>query len=374
MPPSPLRLLLVGAGTMARVHARAARTLDRELSLHVADPSPKARAAFAKRFPEASLHDDADEMLALPRRPGDLAIVATPPGLHREYIEAAARSGRPVLCEKPLLMSRDEIEGVADTLRETRTLLSCCSIRFLANPANRRVADLVQSGALGEIYGVRWLQGGHRMRSGIEYQPESPFFLDRSRNGGGVLMDWAAYDLCILQDILQPRAIRILHAKLVQPELPADPAPTGVFDVETHAIATLVFETDDGLQVPVHFERQSGSFERDLSESTLSGTRGSVSWTCMGWEGDIELTLRNAEDEEGKPQILEPPGPGWVDHAPLKETLRLMEALPNRALAGANALYQAATLRALYEAAETGREIVVSRDHFDGVPTEIGGR
>ena len=94
----------------------------------------------------------------------------------------------------------------------------------------------------------------------------------------------------------------------------------------------------------------------------------------MGWEGDIELTLRSAEDEEGKPQILEPPGPGWVDHAPLKETLRLMEALPNRALAGADALYQAATLRALYEAAETGREIVVARDHFDGVPTEIGGR
>jgi predicted dehydrogenase len=365
-----LRLFLVGAGTMARQHAEAAQALGRELQLHAADPSHEAREDFATLFPKAELHEDAEAMLAKPAAANDLVIVATPPWLHRAHIESATRSGRHVLCEKPLLMSAEDIEGVAAVLRETGRLLGCCSVRFLSNPATRRVAELVGRGELGELYAARWLQGFHRFRSGIEWQPESPFFLEKARNGGGVLMDWAAYDLCILQDILKPHTIRVLHAKLAQPELPADPAPSGVFDVETHAVATLLYERGDGSTLPVHFERQSGSFDRDLSESTLSGTRGSVSWTCLGWEGDIELCLRNAADEEGKPQILTPPDEGWVDRAPLEEMLNLIEGRRHRALAGADALFQAAVLRAIYQAAETGREVVVRRESFVGVPTQ----
>lgn len=364
-----LRLFLVGAGTMARQHAAAGVALVRDVDLHAADPSPEAREAFAALFPSATLHEDAEAMLAAEAEETDIVVVATPPWLHRSYIEGAARSGRHVLCEKPLLMSTEDIEAVAETLRETGRLLGCCSMRFLANPANRRVAELVEGGELGDIYSVRWLQGLHRFRSGIEWQPESPFFLDKSRNGGGVMMDWAAYDLCILQDILHPHTIRVLHATMVQPELPADPAPTTVFDVETHGVATLLYECADGSLVPVHFERQSGSFDRDLSESTLTGTRGSVSWSCMGWEGDIELCLRNASHEEGKSQTLSPPGEGWLDRAPLEAMLNLIEGRPHHALTGADALFQAAALRAIYEAAETGREVVVRRDPFADVPT-----
>ena len=364
-----LRLFLIGAGTMARQHARAAAALGREVEIHVADPGPDARSGFAARFPDARLYEEAESMLGTASEEGDLVVVATPPWLHRAHVELAARSGRHVLCEKPLLTSTEDIEAVAETLRETGRLLGCCSVRFLANPANRRVAELVRSGELGEIYAVRWLQGARRFRSGIEYQPGSSFFLDRSRNGGGVVMDWAAYDLCILQDILGAHTIRVLHARMAQPELPSDPPPPSVFDVETHAVATLLFERAEGAPVPVHFERQSGSFERDLSESTLTGTRGSTSWTAMGWDGDIELTLRNAADEEGKTQRLSPPGEGWVDYAPLHEMLNLIEGRPHRALAGGDALFQARVVRAIYEAAESGREVVVARNLFEGVPT-----
>ncbi|MBJ17899.1 MAG: Gfo/Idh/MocA family oxidoreductase [bacterium] len=366
------RLYLVGAGTMARQHAQASAALARDVDLHAADPSPQARETFAALFPNATLHEDAEAMLASSSEETDLVVIATPPWLHRSYIETASRSGRHVLCEKPLLMNKEDIEAVAETLRETGRLLGCCSVRFLANPANRRVAELVECGELGDIYSVRWLQGSHRLRSGIEWQPESPFFLDKSRNGGGVVMDWAAYDLCILQDILHPHTIRVLHATMTQPELPAEPAPTTVFDVETHAVATLLYECPEGSPIPVHFERQSGSFDRDLSESTINGTRGSVSWSCMGWEGDIELCLRNAEEEQGKAQILAPPAEGWFDRAPLGAMLDLIEGRPHHALVGADALFQAAVLRAIYEAAETGREVVVERDAFADVPARSG--
>jgi predicted dehydrogenase len=364
----PLRICFLGAGTIARVHAEAARASGRTLELHAADPSPDAREVFAAAFPETTLHEDVDEMLAQPSREGDIAIVATPPWLHRAQIELAARSGRHVLCEKPLLMSSEDIEPVADVLRETGRALVCASTRFLPNPATRHVCELIQKERLGELYSVDLRQRQQRMRSGIEWQPESPWFLDKSKNGGGCLMDWAAYDLAILHDLLQPRAIHVVHAAIAQPEVPADLPAGTVFDVETHGLATLVYERDDGSRVPVRYERASGSFEPDLDEATVTGTRGSVSWTCMGYAGELELTLRDAADEAGRAQTFAPPGELWFARAPLFETLDLLEGRPHHAVFGGDALFQAAALRAIYRAAERGEPVTVHRKDFANVP------
>jgi predicted dehydrogenase len=368
------RIFLLGAGTMAREHARAAVDSGQGLEVHAADPSEAARAAFAKRFPAATLYSDGEEMLSTPAQDDDLAIVATPPWLHLPHIELAARSGRHILCEKPLLRSSDEIPRVAELIRSTGRVLACCSVRFQENPATERVAELVAAGELGDLYAGRLLQGPRNMRAGIEYQPESSFFLDRSRNGGGVVMDYAAYDLTTLLRILKPRAITVLHAAMAQPELPVR-APDGVvFDVETHAVATLLFERADGTQLTLHYERQTGSFERDLDEATLTGTRGSVSWSCMGYEGDITLSLRNADDEEGKVQIFEPPaGDNWVHDAPLLSTLDLLAGRPNRALAGGDVLFQIATLRAIYDVAESGKPVTLRRDTYADLPGSGAG-
>ncbi len=257
---------------------------------------------------------------------------------------------------------------IAALMRETGRVLACCSVRFQSNPATERVAQLIAAGELGELYAGRWLQGSHRMRSGIEYQSQSSFFMDKSRNGGGVVMDWAAYDLTTLLRVLQPRAITVLHAAMAQPELPGPAPDGGVFDVETHAVATLLYERADGSQLTLHYERQSGSFERDLDEATLTGTRGSVSWSCMGYEGDITLSLRNADDEEGKLQVFETPEGNWVNHAPLLSTLELLAGRPNRALAGGDALFQISTLRAIYDVAESGKPVTLRRDRYADLP------
>ncbi len=365
----PLRIFLLGAGTIAHAHAEAARASGRETRLHAADPSPQARKAFGAAFPGTTLYDSVEGMLSQPEAEGDIAIVATPPWLHREHIEMAARSGRHVLCEKPLLMSAAEIESVAEVLRETRRTIVCCSTRFLPNPATRRVCELIQKNQLGEIFSVEWRHRQHRMRSGIELQPESLWFLDKSKNGGGCLMDWAAYDLAILHDLLQPRTITVAHAAIAQPDLPSDLAVGTLFDVETHGQATLVYERNDGSRVPVHYERASGSFEPDVEETRVSGTRGSVSWTGMGYRGALELTLRDADDESGRTQSFAPPSELWFARSPLYETLNLLEGRPHHAVTGADALFQAATLCAIYQTAESGAPMTVRRDDYANIPS-----
>ncbi|MFP6641410.1 MAG: Gfo/Idh/MocA family oxidoreductase, partial [Myxococcota bacterium] len=332
-PGSPLRLFIVGAGTMAREHAQAAYATGREIELHVADPDPSARERFASEFPKSNVDDSGNSMLAKATSKNDLVIVATPPWLHESYLELGLRSGRNVLCEKPLLTSRQAIDSVNKTLRQSGRTLFCCSCRFIANPATRAVADLVKNGELGQVYSVTLRQSMQRMRSGIEWQPESAWFMDESKNGGGCLMDWAPYDLANLNQVLKPDAITALQVELAQPELPSELPNEAIFDVESHANATLLYHCSDGSTVPVHYERGSGSFGPNRDEAVVTGTRGSVSWTIMGYAGDLELSLRNAENETGAVHFFQPPGELWYSRAPVTEALNFREGQPHMAVA-----------------------------------------
>jgi hypothetical protein len=119
----------------------------------------------------------------------------------------------------------------------------------------------------------------------------------------------------------------------------------------------------------VRYERASASFEPAVEEATITGIRGSVSWTCMGYRGKLELTHRDAVDEEGRTHSFAPPGKSWFARAPLYETLNLLEGRPHCAIHGGDALFQAAALCAIYRAAEKGAPVTVRREDFMIDPT-----
>jgi predicted dehydrogenase len=349
---------------MAREHARSACSTGRDVELHVADPDPSARDRFLAEFPDAEVDDSGDSMLARATSKNDLVVVATPPWLHESYLELGLRSGRNVLCEKPLLTSRQAIASVSQTLRQTGKTLFCCSCRFITNPATRAVADMVADGSLGQIYSVSLRQSMQRMRSGIEWQPESAWFMDKSKNGGGCLMDWTPYDLANLNEVLRPEAITALRVDMAQPELPSDLPEGSLFDVETHATATLLYHRADGGTVPVHYERGSGSFGPNRDEAVVTGTKGSVSWTIMGYAGDLELSLRNAANEAGSVQVFKPPGEFWYSRAPVGEAIHFSDGRPHSAIVNGEALFSATVLRSLYEVSESSQPLRVDRSDF----------
>jgi predicted dehydrogenase len=80
-PTRPARVVLLGAGKMAREHATALRGLG-ELAhgVGVADPSPEALAAMEPLVPGAVMTADANELLALVD--SDAAHICTPPDRH----------------------------------------------------------------------------------------------------------------------------------------------------------------------------------------------------------------------------------------------------------------------------------------------------
>lgn len=349
-----MRLYLIGAGVIARTHASAASRLDEEVELHVADLSASALDAFMSEHPRATPHGSADEMLAeTPARDDDVVIVATPPAAHRAPALAALRSGRNVLCEKPFAMNSAEAEEIVHTAERSGRLLGVCSTRFRGLPHTEAVKSVLASGVLGEVYAMSFVTRWARSRAGIEYQPQSRWFLDSSRSGGGVLMDWGPYDVSTLFDLLDPVRIEVRNAWVARPVTGADPVDT-VFDVETDTGAALRVTRADGTVLPVSFGRATGTHGTERAHAELFGTRGSVHWTPFDSHKPVFLRSDAGGVVEEREVEAPPRSEVTILERPLVAFVDALRGRPSAAVLGAAALAEFQVLRAIYRAARTG--------------------
>jgi predicted dehydrogenase len=85
---------------------------------------------FGRRWGVTALYHDVAEMLA--HEALDLVAIATPPGLHREQVIAAAEAGvKGIFCEKPMALSLGECDDmIAACAQHGCTLLVNCSRRW----------------------------------------------------------------------------------------------------------------------------------------------------------------------------------------------------------------------------------------------------
>jgi predicted dehydrogenase len=348
-----MRIYFIGAGVIARTHAEASARVGEPVELRVADPSPAALAGFLQAFPDATAFVSAAEMLASePARDDDIVIVATPPFAHAEPALAALASGRNVLCEKPLAMTTGEADEMLEVSENHGRLLGCCSTRFSGLPHTEAVKQALRSGVLGEVYHVSFINRWSRSRSGIEYQPDSRWFLDSSLSGGGVLMDWGPYDISTLDDIFTPDRVEISDAWISRIQTAADPA--GVpFDVETQVGASMVFGAGDR-SIRVTYERASASHLGDRAHAEIEGTLGALRWTPF--DSHAPVFLRRDVDGVDVEEILPPAqrAPYTIFDHPLVFFADAVRGSSSRATVGDVAVGEFRWLRAVYDCARTG--------------------
>ncbi|MBM7552145.1 Gfo/Idh/MocA family protein [Thalassobacillus pellis] len=141
-----MRLYIIGAGVIGLTHAAAAKKISKDFSIKVADTSPAALATFQAQYPDANTYPNVQEMLdSEEAKPDDIVIIATPPFAHYEPTLAAIKSGRHVLCEKPLAMSLSEAEEMTALAEESGKYLGCCSVRFKGMRHMETVKSILQS-------------------------------------------------------------------------------------------------------------------------------------------------------------------------------------------------------------------------------------
>ncbi|MFC1712601.1 Gfo/Idh/MocA family protein [Candidatus Poribacteria bacterium] len=146
-----VKIALIGAGGIARAHARCLRENPKATIVGVMDTNRDAAEQLAAQH-SARVYDNFDECLG----EVDAVYVLTPPSFHSEYSVMAMEAGKHVLCEKPLATTVEDGEAMVDAARRNGVkLMTGFNHRF--QKCFRRLKEIVDSGCLGEIVSY-WCQ------------------------------------------------------------------------------------------------------------------------------------------------------------------------------------------------------------------------
>lgn len=166
----PVRIAVVGAGRMGRVH------------LSVLDALPDVEvAAVVDPVASGATHVDVDALLAADAPDG--AVVAAPSTRHVEIASQLLDAGVPTLCEKPCGTTGAAARAVFERSAETGTPLQIGYWRRFV-PALRSLRDRIQAGELGDVLLVRSEQWDER-------PPPASFRAE----SGGILIDMGVHEL-----------------------------------------------------------------------------------------------------------------------------------------------------------------------------------
>jgi 1,5-anhydro-D-fructose reductase (1,5-anhydro-D-mannitol-forming) len=206
----------VAPGIVAAPHAELAA---------LCDPDDRARGRIAALAPQAAPHADLDAFLATPGL--DAVYVATPNHLHAPIVEAAARAGKHVLCEKPMATSVEDAERMVVACREAGVQYATAfDQRFQAY--HRRLRDLIAAGRMGTITAVRI---HYACWTPVDWRPPTDdgshdnWRVDPNRAGGGAFIDLAPHGLDLTQYLLDDEIEEV--ACLLQRHVHAYPVDDG---------------------------------------------------------------------------------------------------------------------------------------------------
>src|SRR5205085_6802278 len=112
-----LRIAVLGAGRIGKIHAANVAADPRTQLVVVADPFKDSVEPLAKQLGcEASL----DCAAAIDRKDVDAVLIGTPTDTHIDLMLQATKLGKPVLCEKPISQDIERARAAVKELLERK--------------------------------------------------------------------------------------------------------------------------------------------------------------------------------------------------------------------------------------------------------------
>jgi predicted dehydrogenase len=185
-----IRVGVIGYGYWGPNIVRNLHGLDSTRVEMVCDSSPTALARVRKAYPGVRAVSDAMEVLRSPDI--DAVAVITPVWTHYELAKTALENGKHVFIEKPFTSNSKQAEELIE-LAASKKLTIMVDHTFLFTGAVRKIRELTESGALGDLY----------------YYDSLRVNLGLFQHDVSVIWDLAPHDLSIMDHVIkgEPEAI-----------------------------------------------------------------------------------------------------------------------------------------------------------------------
>jgi predicted dehydrogenase len=271
---------IIGAGMYGKVLIKYFKQDERANILWVNSASEATTKSAAEEFRVEKWSTDYRDVLADPAV--DAVVIATPPYLHTEQLEAALAAKKHVLLEKPMAESRESLRRIVKAVEDApdRIVLEASCRHTRLTRKFQYIKEMLDTGKLGEIYHIHH---NHLMRSTfIEYNPKGTWATNKKLAAGGPFADWGVYDLSfhlgLLNDVPQLKSLK----KFTRTDL-RDMSKLAPFsDIEQHGAAWMEFDTG----LTYYYERGAGVHAETPNETRLYGTKGGLRFQFPTWDSN----------------------------------------------------------------------------------------
>lgn len=340
-----VRVGIIGAGWPGQQHAKGYDASGGFKIVALADLIPLRRQKLQAEHKIANLYAEAKELLA--DKDLDAVSVCLPTFLHGPIVLAALKAGKHVICEKPPAMNAKEARQLESAATKAgKVLLYAFQRRFGGHEQAAKQA--IAKSYAGDVYHAR---AGWMRTRGVPIG--TGWFTDKSRSGGGALIDIGIHALDLAWHLLgQPKP---LSAFGITQSRFGELAPKNTkYDVDDAAFALIRFEGGRSLELSTSWAlnqppQQQGLFCR------LNGDKGAVDV----YTPDGAIIYRGFDAKgEARPTPLKPPK--VILHAALMRHFRDCILGKARPIVGAaEGVQLMAMIDAIYRSGETGKSVEI---------------
>jgi predicted dehydrogenase len=330
-----VRIGLIGAGWMGKVHAVAYRNLPMIFGPEpavptleiVADVNPTWAEAAARNLGFARWTADWREVVADPRV--DVVDITAPNDVHHDIALAALAAGKPVYCEKPLANTVAETRAMADAAAAAG-VPTLVGFNYLKNPAHPSARELIRAGELGAITLFRGT-----FDQDLQVDPDFPFTWrhERAVAGSGALGDMGSHTLAFAQYLVGDLAEVCGLAETFIRERPLAGSGSGQSARAEAGAPRRAIENDDVAQFLMRFAQgpngEAGAIGTIGTSRIGTGRKMGLAYEIQGTKGALfftqermnELNLYRHTDRPGergyKTLFLAPEYPGYAAFHPI---------------------------------------------------------
>jgi predicted dehydrogenase len=310
----PLSVGLIGYAFMGAAHSQAWRTaprffdlpLDPQLTVLCGRTSPATQEA-ADRLGWAEWTNDWREVVA--RDDIGLVDICTPGDTHSEIAVAALRTGKHVLCEKPLANTVAEAEKMTAAATEAADhgVRSTVGFNYRRVPALALARNLVADGRIGVVRHIR----AQYLQDWI-VDPEFPLVwrMDKNKAGSGALGDIGAHIVDLAQYLTGQRLTGVsASTETFVRERPLPESSAGLAASTSDATAPGEVTVDDAA---VFFGRTNGGAVATLEATRFAtGRKNAMRIELNGSTGSLAFDFESMNELQFYDATLETPEAGF---------------------------------------------------------------